>query len=205
MKNCLKNLFAASVLLANLSLCADIQPYASIQNLPATPYFVQDAYTYYSLIKGNNAAVIVDVESQDGGVARYVAQQVANLPTVTQIYSVSAWQSADRSQKHLYQRFLSNVNQEMTTQLITPIRMSSQEGAESLKITADFISIVGGNDSIAIYNDILSWYPHLSDIGIMCGNNWQDSSVQVGVAKAADSLDLKLNVNNNVWYFQKGM
>lgn len=205
MKKCLKNLLVASALWANLSLYADIQPYASIQNLPQTPYFVQDAYTYYSLIMGNGASVIIDVESADGGVARYVAQQAANLPMVTEIYSVNAWQSPDRSQKHLYQRFLSNVNQEMTTQLITPIRMSSQEGAESLKVTADFISVVGGNDSITIYNDILSWYPHLSDKGIICGNNWLDSSVQVGVTKASASLDVKLHVNNNVWYFQKGM
>jgi hypothetical protein len=205
MKNYLKSLLVTGAFLANLSIYADLEPYSSIQNLPPTPYFVQDAYTYFSLIMGNGASVVIDVESPDGGVARYIAQQAANLPTVTEVYSVSLWQSADRSQKHLYQRFLSNVNQEMTTQLITPIRMSSQEGAEALKVTADFISVVGGNDSTAIYNDILSWYPHLSDKGILCGNNWLDSSVQVGVTKAADSLDVKLHINNNVWYFQKGM
>ena len=48
MKKYLKNLLVASALLANLCLYANVQPYASIQNLPATPYFVQDAYTYYN-------------------------------------------------------------------------------------------------------------------------------------------------------------
>ena len=55
-----------------------------------------------------------------------------------------------------------------------------------------------------IYNDILSWYPHLSDTGVMCGNNWRDTSVQQGVIKAASSLDLNLQINGNVWYFVKG-
>ncbi len=198
-------MFMGSALLASLSLFADLpQPFASIQNLPQTPYFVQDAYVYYSLMNGNNAAVVVDVESQDGGVARYIAQQVNNLTTVTQIYSVSAWQSPDHSQKHLFQRFLSNVIQENTAQLITPIRMTSREAAESLNLQADFISLVGANDQQTIYNDILAWYPHLSDIGIMCGNNWHETSVQVGVTKAASTLDLTVHVNSNVWYFAKG-
>jgi hypothetical protein len=205
MKNHLRKMLMGSALLASLSLFADLpQPFASIQNLPSTPYFVQDAYVFYSLINAQNAAVIVDVESQDGGVARYVAQQVTTLPSVKEIYSVSAWHSPDRSQKHLFQRFLSNVIQENTAQLITPIRMSSHEAAESLNVQADFISLVGGNDQQTIYNDILAWYPHLSDIGVMCGNNWNETSVQVGVTRAASVLDLTVQVNGNVWYFVKG-
>jgi len=205
MKKPFRTLFAATAFLVNISLYGNaIQPYASVKNLPQTPYYVQDAYTIYSLINTHGSIIVVDVESQDGGVARYVAQQAANLPTVQQIYSVSAWQSCDPSQKHLFQRFLSNVSQEMTTQLITPIRMSSQEGAEALNIAADFISLVGKNQSDGIYSDILAWYPHLSSSGVLCGNNWFDHSVQQGVTKAAVALDASLQTNNNVWYFVKG-
>jgi len=205
MKKPLRTLFAAAALLVNISLYGDaIQPYASVKNLPQTPYYVQDAYTIYSLINTHGSVVVVDVESPDGGVARYVAQQAANLPTVKQIYSVSGWTSCDRSQKHLFQRFLSNVNQEMTTQMITPIRMSSQEAAEALNITADFISLVGRNESDSIYSDILAWYPHLAVNGVLGGNNWFDHSVQQGVTKAAVTLELNLQTNNNVWYFVKG-
>lgn len=181
------------------------EPYASVKSLSSTPYFVQDGYVLYDLILNSGAAVIVDVESQDGGIARYIAQQKMSLPALQAIYSVNPWVSADHSQKQMFQRFLSNVIQENTTALITPIRMSAQEGAESLNIMADFISLVGKNDQNFIYKDILSWYPHLTDIGIMCGNNWSDSSVQIGVTKAAKALDVTLHINDQVWYFQKGM
>ena len=205
MKKDLTTMIMSSAILASLSLFADLpQPFTNIQNLPPTPYFVQDAYVLYSLINQNNAAVIVDVESQDGGVARYVAQQVNTLTSVKEIYSVNAWQSSDRSQKYLFQRFLSNVIQENTAQLITPIRMTSREAAEALNIQADFISLVGANDQDTIYRDIVAWYTHLSNNGVICGNNWNDSSVQVGVTKAAATLEQTLHVNNNVWYFVKG-
>jgi hypothetical protein len=205
MNKYLSKIFLSSTLLGTAFLLADLpQPFTSIQDLPPTPYFVQDAYVYYSLINANNSAVIVDVESQDGGVARYIAQQVNTLTTVKEIYAVNGWQSPDRSQKYLYQRFLSNVIQENTAQLITPIRMTSREAAEAMNVQADFISLVGANDNQTLFNDILAWYPHLSNIGVICGNNWNDSSVQVGVTKAASTLDLTLHLNGNVWYFVKG-
>jgi len=205
MKNFLGKILMGSAYFACLVLNADIsQPYASVRHLPQTPYYVQDGYVFNSLIASHQAAIVVDVESQDGGVARFVAQQLNNLPTVTTIYSVNAWSSPDPSQKHLYQRFLSNVVQEMTTEFIHTIRMSSLEAAESLNIRADFISLVGGNDQKGIYQDILAWYPHLTNNGVISGNNWNDVSVQSGVIKAAQVLDLIVQVSGNVWYFEKG-
>lgn len=199
-------LFAGMVcglLLAIQSASAQFpEPYESVRNIPATPYFVQDGYIYYDLINTSNAAVIVDVESQDGGVARFIAQQSGSLPSLNRIYSVSAWTDCP-THKRQFQRFLSNVKQEGSAEKITPIRMNSLEAAQSLNITADFISLVGANDANVIYKEILAWYPHLSDNGIICGNNWYDNSVELGVTKAAESLDLTLHINNNVWYFLK--
>jgi hypothetical protein len=202
MKTHLKALCIANFLLAGTILEAAPEPYASVSNLPQTPYYVQDGYEIYSL--ASNATVIIDVESQDGGVARYLAQQANNLPSLTKIYSVNIWQSHDPAQKQLYRRFLSNVVQENTTGLITPIRMSSAEAAASLHIIADLIYVLGANDQQTIYNDILSWYPHLSNSGIICGNNWYESSVQTGVTRAATALDALLKINGNVWYMTKG-
>ena len=204
MKKYLGKIFMSSAILAGVSLYADIpEPYASTHFLPQTPYYVQDAYVFYSLASTHNSAVIIDVESQDGGVARYLAQQAGSLPSLQKIYSVNMWQSNDRSQKHLFRRFLSNVAQEGTTQWIVPIRMSSNEASDSMYVNADFISLVGANDLDTIYNDIIGWFPRLSNNGVMCGNNWYEPSVQVGVTKAAVMLDVSLQVNNNVWYFVK--
>lgn len=123
------------------------------------------------MISSHNAAIIIDVESQEGGVARYIAQQASNLPSLSKIYSVNDWASYDPSNKHLFQSFLSNVKQENTQDLIIPIRMNSNEAAWGLNIKADFISLVGANDEDIIYKDILAWYPHLTDGGIICRNN----------------------------------
>jgi|GEM_PF-4303650 len=205
MKKYFGQIFMCGAILTSISLHADIpQPYASIRNLPQTPYFVQDGYIYYNLVDTYKVAVVIDVESQDGGVARYLAQQANNLPSLKQIYSVNIWQSCDRHQKQLFRRFLSNVVQENTTQLITPIRMSSHEAAESLNVQADLINLVGANDQEGVCNDILGWYPHLSDKGVMCGNNWYEHSVQSGVTKAATMLGVTVQINDNVWYFIKG-
>jgi hypothetical protein len=198
----LKNFFMAGFLLANLSLQADLpQPYNSIRNLPPAPYYVQDAYNYNNLISSNNASIIVDVESQDGGVARYLAQQIDNLPSISTIYAVNSWTNCDLYQKNLFQKFLSNVKQENTANLIIPIRMSSKEAAAALNIKADFISLNGVSDQDRVYHDILTWYPHLSNVGILCGNNWNDICVQLGVIKAAAALHLTLQTNGNIWFF----
>lgn len=198
----LKSLFTGSFLFASLSLFA-AQPYDSVHLLPQTPYHVTDGYIFYTLINTRNAAVIVDVDSEDGGVARYIAQQAASLPSLSAIYSISDWLSPDPSQRHLFQSFLSNVIQENSDNLITSIRMSSLEAASALNINADFISIVGGNSEEGVYHDILSWYPHLSNIGVICGNNWNEISVQLGVVRAAAALNINLKISGNVWYFDK--
>lgn len=204
MKKYFGKILISSVVLACASAYADIpEPYESVDHLPPTPYFVQDSYIYYNLANTHNCEVIIDVESQDGGVARYLAQQANNLPSLRRIYSVNMWQSNDRSQKHLFQRFLSNVAQEETSELIIPIRMNSHEASESLSLKADFISLVGANDQQTIYNDILGWFPHLSDGGVICGNNWYEPSVQIGVTKAAMMLDVSVRIDSNVWYFVK--
>lgn len=201
----LNKILMAGILLTNLAVFADDpQPYASIRNLPATPYYVQDGYILYYLINSHNSAVVVDVESPDGGLARYIAQQASTLPSLQTIYSVNSWTSGDPTKKHLFQRFLSNVKQENTAQLIVPFHMSSLDAAAALNVKADFISLVGANDQEAIYHEILAWYPHLKDGGVICGNNWNENSVEVGVTKAAQTLDLTLKINTNVWYFEKG-
>lgn len=197
---CLKKIFLGGLLLINLSIQA-VEPYSSVRNLPATPYFVQDAYIIYDLISSHNAGIIVDVGSHDGSVARFIAQQASNLPSLNKIYSINSWISCDSSEKHLFQHFLSNVKQENTEDLIIPIRMTSNEAAWGLNIQADFIYLDGAHDKDNIFRDILAWYPHLADGGILGGNNWHENSV--GVTQAAESLNLNLRLNNNTWYFEK--
>lgn len=200
MRTLRKILYSLSIL-SSIVVSAQ-EPYDSIHTIAATPYYVQDAYIIMDLISSHNAAIVIDVDSPDGGIARLVAQQAGNLPSLQKIYAVGFWRDA-RANKNLFHRFLSNVKQENTGNLIIPIRMRSKEAALALNVTADFITVVGDNDANTIYKEIIAWFPHLSSNGIIAGNNWYENNVQMGVANAAAALNLTLKIVNNVWYFQK--
>jgi hypothetical protein len=202
MKNLMSTLTAGLLLTSSFVMADDPQPYSAMRNLPATPYYVQDGYIIYDLIQTHRSNVVIDVESQDGSVSRFIAQLANQLPDLQTIYSVDAWKDYG-AQKHTFQKFLSNVKHENSANLIVPIRMSSQEASLGLNVTADFITIVGSNDSEVLHRDIISWFTHLSDKGIIAGNNWNENSVEIGVTKAANSLDLPLHINGNVWYILK--
>lgn len=197
------SLIALSTTCFSSSLIAQ-DPYDLIRLAPATGYYLQSPYVYAALINERKCKVIIDVESHEGSVARFLGQQhqSEDLPSINKIYSINAWED-DEENKFQFQRFLSNVKYEDTTKLITPIRMSSHEAAVTLNIKADFISLVGKNNPDILYRDILSWYPHLSEDGIICGNNWHEPGVSIGVAKAAEALELTIKLNDHVWYFEK--
>jgi hypothetical protein len=196
----MKNAFIATLFCSNAMLLADDPIYSLVHTTPYTSYYFQDSWILSDLVINNSAAVVIDVESRDGSVARYLAEQ--NIPTVATIYSISLWQSSDPTIKHQYQSFLSNVKQENTTNIIVPIRMGSQEAALALNIGADFIYLAS-NNTFTLANDIVSWSSHLNTKGILCGSNWLDTGVQAAVTSAAAKLGLLLSINDDIWYLQQ--
>jgi hypothetical protein len=196
----LKSLMAIVFISLTQHVMSIPQPYTNINTLPPVPYYVIDGYVLENLITSNNAAIVIDVESSAGSVARFIAQQ--NLSSVTQVFSVSLWPSYDPLQKYPYQQFLSNVIQENTADLITPLRMGSAEAAQALNILADFIHL-SAIDSDTLYQEILNWVSHLSETGIICGNTWHEGSVQASVTAAAGDLGLVVNLNDHVWYLTR--
>lgn len=191
---------AVTSLLSISSLLTAVQPYDSIVTLPQTYFYFPDGWVLYSLVSDNASAVIVDVESTDGGVARYLAQQ--NIPSVTQIYSISLWQNGEPPEYDRYQRFLSNVIHENTTEVIIPLRMSSSEAAAALNVNADFIYF-GSNDPSTLHDEITHWISNLSDNGILAGTNWNENAIKVAVVEAAYDFNLNLGISDNVWYLKK--
>lgn len=200
MNKLMRRLTAASFFCFCSQLMALSQPYDSINTLPIIYYYVPDGYILNSLASDNASKVIVDIESTDGSVARYLAQQ--NIPSVTKIYSVSLWPAGDPPEYDRYQRFLSNVIQEGTTEVIIPLRMSSAEAASALNINADLIYF-GSFDSNTLYTEITQWIANLSDTGVLCGNNWNENPIKVAVVRAANDYNLNLGIAGNVWYLKK--
>lgn len=50
--------------------------------------------------------------------------------------------------------------------------MRSVEAAKALDVMADLINIDAAHDYKSVKEDILAWYPHLKEGGIMCGDDW---------------------------------
>lgn len=196
----MRGLSLAALLCLSSQLTALPEPYNSVQTLPIIYYYVPDGYVLSSLATDNSSSVIVDVESEDGAVARYLAQQ--NIPTVTKVYSVSLWPAGDPPEYDRYQRFLSNVIQEGTAEVVVPLRMSSAEAAAALNVNADLIYF-GSFDSDTLYEEITHWIANLSDNGVLCGNNWNENAIKVAVVNAANDFNLNLGLNSNVWYLKK--
>lgn len=192
--------FGLSLFCMSAQLSALPQPYDSVQTLPIVYYYVPDGYILSNLATENSSSVIVDVESNDGSVARYLAQQ--NIPSVTKIYSVNLWPAGDPPEYDRFQRFLSNVIQEGTAEVIIPLRMSSDEAATALNVNADLIYF-GSFDSDTLYSEITQWIAALSDNGVMCGNNWNENPIKYAVVKAANDYNLNLGINGNVWSLKK--
>lgn len=194
-----KTMLLSSALFANLSLFADQlpEPYLSVNQLAATPYYFDNTYPLLDLISTMQAQVFVDVGSGSGAVSRLIAQNTTGV----QIYNVSMWQSCDSSNKFGFQRFLSNVILEGTTAKITPLRMSSLEAAKAINFRADIVYLDSTEQILS--SEILAWASHLTQNGTICGHDWTEPSVQFSVAQAANKLGLLVKSNGDFWYLQK--
>lgn len=188
----------ASALMATTCVVADPQPYTNIRNMAYVPYYLENGYLLSNVINMTSATVFIDVNSQNGSAARYVAQTTQDVTC----YAVNAWWSCDTSQKYLFQRFLSNVKQENTAERIIPLRMASYEASHAINVVAEVIYI-GTNPNLG--TDILAWFPHLSSNGVICGHDWEDPSVEVSISQAATKLGCQIHSDGNFWYLQKGL
>ena len=78
---------------------------------------------------------------------------------------------------------------------ILSLANSHSAQSDALNIKAGLICLSGVSE--AIYKDILNWYNHVADNGVICGNNWNDVSVQRDVTQAAALLNVPVQVNAN--------
>jgi predicted O-methyltransferase YrrM len=77
--------------------------------------------------------------------------------------------------------------------------MASLEAAQALNVQADLIYIDGAHDTESVYADIIAWYPHLAEGGVLCGDDWTWSTVILAVQMAARDLNLQIIANGNFW------
>ena len=119
--------------------------------------------------------IIVEVGVWLGKSAIYMASL---LPDDGVLYAIDHWEGQyywqnpgkdimDRMPT-LYQQFLSNVIHNGLKKKIIPIKLSSLEAAEELRIKADLIYIDASHTEIDVFNDVIAWSKKLNENGIMC-------------------------------------
>lgn len=131
------------------------------------------------------------------------------LPAGCKLYAVDTWLGSVEHQDtkyreklpSLYAQFLSNVIHAGLQEKIEPVRLDSLAAAKELSVKADLIFIDAAHDTESVYKDIMAWYPHLKEGGVICGDDWTWASVRLAVEKAAKELDADLVTSDSFWYF----
>lgn len=184
------------------------EPYRSINDLPFDEHgWFSNANQLKAIIKEKSPRVVIEVGSWLGLSTRFIASQ---LPRGGIVYAIDTWKGSPNESVHmadprlpyLYQLFLSNVKHAKLTRKIIPIRMESLEAATALNVKADLIYIDASHNTSSVIQDIMNWYPHLNENGILCGDDWLWRSVKKAVIHCAPLLNKKENVNHNFWWYE---
>lgn len=193
----MKSLFKHVITLATCFTAALFanEPYDSVRQVDYEPVFVQDGYIILDKFNNLGATVFVDVASLGGNVGRYIA---ANTNESVKVYNINLWDG----DQYGFQKFLSNVKQENQNEKIVPIRMSPAEAGSSLNVVSEFIYVDSSNASV-LHDNILAWVSHLSENGVIGGNHWERTAVEVAVVTAAAELNLTLSTNGHYWFLNK--
>lgn len=148
---------------------------------------------------------VIELGSWAGCSTIFFGEQVGDNGKV---FAIDTWAGSEMEKIHqkdkrigyLYQLFLSNVKHAQLEDVIFPIRMTTDEAAAALNITADLIYVDADHQTSSVYRDIINWYPHLNEGGVMCGDDWKWESVKKGVKKAAKKLHMNIASEENFWY-----
>lgn len=176
-----------------LLLCSGLyaaQPYDSVRPLQQDPYFVENGYILSNKVSSTNTVLFVDVDSPNGDAARFIAA----VNNTVNVFAINSWSEEER-----YHRFLSNVFQDGTGDRITALRMSSEEAAKALNLNAGVI-FLDSSDSVSLGRKIQMWLTQVAEGGVIAGNHWESTAVELAVVTAAAELNLVLSTNGNYWF-----
>ncbi|HEX2578927.1 MAG TPA: class I SAM-dependent methyltransferase [Rhabdochlamydiaceae bacterium] len=191
-------------------------PYDSIEVLPFNPqgWYINGPSMEW-LIRRGNVKIIIEVGSWLGLSTRHLAK---TIPEDGIVYAVDHWKGSPNEDNssfdipNLYRQFLSNVIHENLTHKIVPVRMSSLEASQVLKVKPDLIYLDATHDFTNVMLDLIVWFPLVKGHGTMCGDDyfWADDPSKGGgpVKRAVDTFarENNLTVRHDgrwMWYLEE--
>ncbi len=164
------------------------------------------------LFSRKNIQTVIEVGVWLGNWTAVVAPK---LPETGVYYAIDHWKG---SQEHhnpgtleytllpnLFQQFLSNMLHRDLADKVIPVRMQSLPAARKFRllgIRADLIYIDAGHKYAEVFQDIASWYPLLTEGGILCGDDWNLGRVSHAVKDYAKKQNLKWHVDGEFWWYE---
>jgi len=153
------------------------------------------------LMKEREIKTVIEIGSWAGASTRFLAHRVG---PEGKVYAIDHWlgtpehpgEMNDHRLSYIYHLFLSNIQHFDLGDRVVPIRMSSNEALKALShVQADLIFIDGPRKSQQVYEAIMGWYPHLTDMGVICGTEWRAKSVRDGVMRAVEELGFQVETD----------
>lgn len=107
----------------------------------------------------------------------------------------------------VYFQFLSNIREAGYTQRVTPMPMTSRQGAGVLaddQVTAGLIYIDASHDYTDVAEDLKNYWSLLAPGGVMFGDDWGFLGVRVAVNEFTHYRELEVQVvDGNYWVIRK--
>jgi hypothetical protein len=181
------------------------EPYRSAKLLRFDPEgWYANGSQMEALCKDNHIDTVVEVGCWLGLSTRHIASL---LPPGGKLYAIDHWQGSSEHQysqklSKLYDQFLSNVIHARLTDKIVPIRMSSIEASYligMMGVMPGLIYLDASHDTESVLADLNAWYPFVKGHGILCGDDWDWSTVRTAVEIFAAEEQLGIEASGVFW------
>jgi len=185
-----------------------------------------DHDTFRELIEEAAPSVIIEVGSWKGASALNMAQLTEDRLDINdgaRIYCVDTWLGGyemllheDKpphnlfrryGYPHIYEQFIANVHPTGYAKRIYPIAQTSVNGARMLRsceVTADLIYIDGSHQMEDVYEDLRNYWALLRPGGIMFGDDWELTGVEISVKRFCLEMNLPCQIASEIfWILRK--
>ena len=159
-------------------------------------------------------ATLVEVGAYKGKSAGYMASRIRDLGLDTKFYTVDYW---DKPEEERHGRvndrpptlaeFKANMEMIGASDHVTPLQMSSLDGAKEFEDKSVFFVFIDANHYYKnVLEDIKAWYPKLTDDGIIGGHDMSSGfpGVRQAVVEFFGSMKhIRKKERNSTWWTTK--
>ena len=195
-------------------------------NLLNRSVLIQDEHSMFGdqeifdkLIEAVRPNEIVEVGSWKGHSANYMIDLCKKLGLDSRIVCVDTFLGGpehwvlpgaidtlhrENGRPTILERFLGNTIGFGNSKRVFPLTVDSYAASEILRIhdfKADLVFLDGAHDPDSVRNDIMRYYPRLSERGVMFGDDYQHEPLARTVHECAEKLGVKVAVAARKWIF----